>query len=95
MTTLKGATLNKQYFLRELVGSGGMADVYLAWDTLRSAKMAVKALRRDLSQNHGVLDAFEREAVLLQGLTHLFIVRFTNRVASVALPTLSWRGWMA
>ncbi len=76
MTTLKGATLNKQYFLRELVGSGGMADVYLAWDTLRSAKMAVKALRRDLSQNRGVLEAFEREAVLLQDLTHPFIVRF-------------------
>ena len=76
MTTLKGTTLNKQYFLRELVGSGGMADVYLAWDTLRSAKMAVKVLRRDLSQNPGVIKTFEKEAKYLQDLTHPFIVRF-------------------
>ena len=76
MTALKGSTLKNQYFLRDLVGSGGMADVYLAWDTLRSAKMAVKVLRRDLSENTGVLGAFEKEAEFLKDLTHPYIVRF-------------------
>lgn len=76
MSVLKGKTIKNQYFLREIVGSGGMADVYLAWDTLRSAKMAVKILRRDLSENPDVMNAFEREAGFLQELTHPYIVRF-------------------
>lgn len=66
MTALKSSTLKNQYFLRDLVGSGGMADAYLAWDTLRSAKMAVKVLRRDLSENTEVLGAFEKEAEFLK-----------------------------
>ncbi|MDD2920798.1 MAG: FHA domain-containing serine/threonine-protein kinase [Anaerolineales bacterium] len=76
MSSLKGDTLKNQYFLREIVGSGGMADVYLAWDTLRSAKMAVKVLRRDLSENPRVIQAFQKEAGFLQDLTHPYIVRF-------------------
>jgi serine/threonine protein kinase len=76
MTSLTGATLKKQYFLRDHIGEGGMSDVYLAWDTLRSAKMAVKVLRRDLSENPKVIQAFEKEAGFLQDLTHPYIVRF-------------------
>lgn len=76
MSALKGKTIKNQYFLREIVGSGGMADVYLAWDTLRSAKMAVKVLRRDLSEKPEVMRAFEKEAGFLQDLTHPYIVRF-------------------
>ncbi len=51
MSSLVGSTLLDRYFLRESVGAGGMADVYLAWDSLRSSRMAVKILRRDLAEN--------------------------------------------
>ena len=66
MATLAGQTLLGRYFLRELVGSGGMADVYLAWDQLRNAKMAVKVLRRDLGTNSRFFDRFANEADILK-----------------------------
>ncbi len=75
MTSLVGTTLLDQYYLRELVGAGGMADVYLAWDRLRSTKMAVKVLRRDLASNPKSFQLFTKEAELLRKLEHPNIVR--------------------
>jgi serine/threonine protein kinase len=75
MTSLIGLTLLDQYYLRELVGQGGMADVYLAWDRLRATKMAVKVLRRDLVSNPKSFQLFAKEAELLRRLEHPNIVR--------------------
>lgn len=75
MTDLTGRTLNNKFFLRQLIGSGGMADVYLAWDNQRAAKMAVKVLRRDLASNRKFYRAFEKEKRLLEELQHPNIVR--------------------
>ena len=72
---LSGHSLLNRYFLREHVGSGGMADVYLAWDTMRSAKMAVKVLRRDLAMNPKFFRMFTNEAEFLRKLEHPNIVR--------------------
>jgi serine/threonine protein kinase len=66
-------TLCGRYFLREFAGSGGTADVYLAWDRIRSAKLAVKVLRPDVKGKALLL--FENEARLLRQLEHPFIVR--------------------
>lgn len=70
---LTGKTLCSRYFLRQFVGSGGTAEVYLAWDQFRSAKMAVKVLRPDIKSHS--LKHFEQEADLLTRLEHPFIVR--------------------
>ena len=75
MSSLVGTTLLDRYFLREAVGSGGMADVYLAWDSLRSSRMAVKVLRRDLAENRRFTDMFRKEAEMLRKLEHPSIVR--------------------
>lgn len=75
MNTLTDRTLCNRYYLRELVGSGGMADVYLAWDKVRSAKMAIKVLRRDLSNNQRFIQQFHKEADVLRELDHPNIVR--------------------
>jgi len=70
---LVGKTLCGRYYLREFVGSGGTAEVYLAWDQFRSARMAVKVLRSDVKSRS--LQHFEQEAELLRRLEHPFIVR--------------------
>ncbi|MGD8554653.1 MAG: FHA domain-containing serine/threonine-protein kinase [Anaerolineales bacterium] len=75
MTELKGKTLLRRYFLRKHIGSGGMADVYLAWDKRRGAEMAVKVLRRDLIHNAHFSRMFAIEAELLRKLEHPNIVR--------------------
>lgn len=92
MESLSGRTLLNRYFLREVVGSGGMADVYLAWDQLRNAKMAVKVLRRDLSSNTLFFDRFANEAKILRKLEHPNIVRLFEfeRDNEVAFIVMQW-----
>ncbi|MEL7645557.1 MAG: FHA domain-containing serine/threonine-protein kinase [Anaerolineaceae bacterium] len=92
METLTGQTLLNRYFLRELVGSGGMADVYLAWDQLRNAKMAVKVLRRDLGTNSRFFDRFANEAEILRKLEHPNIVRLFEfeQDGQVAFIVMQW-----
>ena len=75
MTDLVGTTLKDQYFLRRLVDSGGTANVYQAWDRVRSTNMAVKILRHDLSSDSRLIIMFEEEAALLRQLQHPNIVR--------------------
>ena len=76
MTTLKDTVLKKQYFLRELAGSGGMAVVYKAWDQSRMATLAIKVLNPSLAGDHAFLDHFREEARALARLQHPNIVRF-------------------
>ena len=76
MTTLKDTVLKKQYFLRELAGSGGMAVVYKAWDQSRMATLAIKVLNPNLAGDYAFLDHFREEARALARLQHPNIVRF-------------------
>ena len=41
----KGRILADRYELKELIGQGGMADVYLAYDDILKREVAVKILR--------------------------------------------------
>lgn len=76
MPTLKDTVLKKQYFLRELAGSGGMAVVYKAWDQSRMATLAIKVLNPSLAGDYAFLDYFREEAKALARLQHPNIVRF-------------------
>jgi serine/threonine protein kinase len=53
-----------------------MADVYYAFDRVRSTHMAVKVLRRDLAARRDLRHSFEEEAKILGKLQHPNIVRF-------------------
>jgi len=92
MTDLVGTVLRDRYFLRQLVGSGGMADVYLAWDQLRSAKMAIKVLRRDLALSPRFFQMFAKEAEVLRRLEHPNIVRLYEfeRDGDIVFIVMDW-----
>jgi serine/threonine protein kinase len=76
MTVQEGALLCGRYRLQESVGRGGMADVYLAFDSKRQAQVAVKILREDLAEDPDFVRRFRREAEALAQLDHPNIVRF-------------------
>lgn len=75
MENLTGQQLSDQYILEERIGSGGMADVYRAWDSARSINMAIKVLHNRLSSNRRILAMFEKEASILKKLGHPNIAR--------------------
>jgi serine/threonine protein kinase len=72
---LQGTTLHDRYFLRQWIGSGGMSEVYLAWDRMRSVDIAVKVLRQDLDDPERFYQAFTEEAEFLRQLDHPNVVR--------------------
>jgi Serine/threonine protein kinase len=47
----EGALLNDRYQLEERLGSGGMADVFLARDVVLDRPVAIKVLQKDYSNN--------------------------------------------
>ena len=58
------------YTLHELIGSGGMGDVYLAEHQLLKRKCAIKLIRRDKASDRRMLARFEREVKATAQLTH-------------------------
>ncbi len=71
-----GHILRNRYEILELIGRGGMADVYLAFDRRRMARVAIKILREDLAEDPDFVRRFAREAQALARLDHPNIVRF-------------------
>lgn len=67
-------TIGNRYALLKKIGSGGMADVYLALDTVLDREVAVKILRGSLSHDPVALLRFQREAQAASGLDHENIV---------------------
>lgn len=72
---LEGTTLAGQYFLRKKIGSGGVADVYDAFDQNRTARVAVKVLRNDKEITPERITAFRKDAAWLEEFKHPNIVR--------------------
>ena len=57
-----------------MIGTGGMADVYIGEDQRLSRKVAVKVLRSDLARDPSFLARFRKEALAAAGLNHPGIV---------------------
>jgi serine/threonine-protein kinase len=57
-----------------MIGTGGMADVYVAEDTRLARQVAVKVLRSDLARDPSFVARFRKEALAAAGLNHPGIV---------------------
>ena len=70
----KGQKINDRYEILKSIGEGGMANVYLANDTILDRKVAIKVLRGDLSSDDKFIRRFQREALSVSNLSHPNIV---------------------
>ena len=70
----KGELIDNRYKIMSAIGEGGMANVYLAWDTILEREVAVKILRGDLSHDEKFIKRFQREANAASSLRHPNIV---------------------
>jgi serine/threonine protein kinase/Tfp pilus assembly protein PilF len=69
MTIPHGTRLSR-YEIRQLLGAGGMGEVYLAHDLTLQRKVVLKVLRTDLTAREDQLQRFEREAFAASTLNH-------------------------
>ena len=70
----KGQKINDRYEIVKSIGEGGMANVYLAQDTILDRKVAIKVLRGDLANDEKFIRRFQREALSASSLSHPNIV---------------------
>ena len=70
----KGQKINDRYQIIRSIGEGGMANVYLAYDTILDRNVAVKVLRGDLAGDEKFVRRFQREAISASSLSHPNIV---------------------
>ena len=66
--------LSERYILKELIGQGGMADVYLGEDTILKRTVAIKVMRSSLTGDPIYVTRFHREASAAAALSHKNIV---------------------
>jgi len=71
---MKGQKISDRYQIVKSIGEGGMANVYLAYDTILDRNVAIKVLRGDLSNDEKFVRRFQREALAASSLSNPNIV---------------------
>src|SRR5829696_3249335 len=71
--------IDQRYELRTLLGSGGMADVYLAGDEVLGREVALKLLKDRYAENEDFVERFKREAKSAAALSSPYIVPIFDR----------------
>jgi serine/threonine protein kinase len=85
MPSLSGLYFDR-YHLLEPLGEGGMATVYLAFDTRLERRVALKVIRTDYSTDSQFLKRFDREARVLARLSHPHIVQVLDVGEHAGMP---------
>jgi eukaryotic-like serine/threonine-protein kinase len=75
----EGSVVDGRYRVLGRLGSGGMADVWLAEDTHLQRRVALKVLHRRFAQDREFVERFRREAESAAGLQHPNIVSVFDR----------------
>jgi eukaryotic-like serine/threonine-protein kinase len=74
-----GTLIDGRYRVSARLGSGGMADVYLAHDTLLGRQVALKLLHHRFAEDQEFVERFRREASSAAGLSHPNVVAVFDR----------------
>jgi eukaryotic-like serine/threonine-protein kinase len=75
----QGSTVDERYRVLRRIGSGGMADVWLAEDTHLQRQVALKVLHGRFAQDREFVERFRREAEAAAGLQHPNVVSVFDR----------------
>ncbi|MCW2956333.1 MAG: pknB, partial [Thermoleophilia bacterium] len=76
---LIGATYDGRYLIDRRIGSGGMANVYLAQDETLGRRVAIKVLHQRYAEDSQFVERFLREASAAAKLNHPNIVQVYDR----------------
>ena len=79
MRLTEGLTVDGRYRLERRLGSGGMADVWLAQDVELGRPIAIKVLHDRFAQDAQFVERFRREAAAAAGLKHPNVVGVFDR----------------
>jgi serine/threonine-protein kinase len=73
-----GKRLDRRYEIHELLGVGGMAMVYKAYDQINKTMVAIKILKDEFLANEDFIRRFKNESEAISVLSHNNIVKVNN-----------------
>lgn len=79
MRVMEGQVLDERYRMVRRIGSGGMADVWLADDTELGRQVALKILHENFARDTEFVERFQREAAAAAALQHPNVVGVFDR----------------
>ena len=88
MENILGTKLADRYLIEELVGVGGMCNVYRAFDAEALQTVAVKMLRDEYAADEEYLRRFRNESRAINALSHPNIVKIYDVVLDAPNPYL-------
>ena len=85
-----GKKLDGRYEIKEIIGVGGMANVYKARDVIDGRNVAVKVLREEYASNEEFVRRFKNESKAIAVLNHPNIVKvydvsFSEKMQSIVM----------
>lgn len=85
-----GRKLDGRYEITELIGEGGMANVYKATDNVEKKTVAVKILKKEFAENEEFLRRFRNESKAIAVLSHpnivkVFDVGFSDKIQFIVM----------
>lgn len=85
-----GKKLDGRYEITEIIGIGGMANVYKAYDVIENRIVAVKILREEYMGNEDMRRRFKNESKAMAVLNHpnvmrVYDVSFSDRMQSIVM----------
>ena len=90
MDNLIGKKLDGRYEILQLIGVGGIANVYKARDVIDERLVAVKILREEYASNEEFVRRFKNESKAIAALNHPNIVKvydvsFSDKMQSIVM----------
>ena len=95
MDKYTGKRLDGRYEIHELLGVGGMAVVYRAYDTIDDRVVAIKILKDEFAGNSEFLRRFRNESKAIAVLSHPNIVKVYDVSFGDGCSISSWNTWTA
>lgn len=70
-----GEIVSDRFHILHFINSGGMGEVYEAWDSELHDRVALKTIRSQIASNISIIDQFKREVKQARGISHPNVCR--------------------
>ncbi len=70
-----GQIVSGRFEILRFINSGGMGEVYEAWDTVLRVRVALKTIRSEIASSPSVIERFKREVKQARAISHVNVCR--------------------
>ena len=81
-----GAVISRRFEILRFLNSGGMGEVYEAWDSELKERIALKTIRPYIASDSMIIERFKREVRQARGISHTNVCRVYDLACYEQIP---------